>query len=68
MNMDYALCKALGYNMDGLSWALTFYDVNCQYNKYLRHRVDESLSQYYISFSSGNVNPSLTRMPQFPDE
>jgi Kyakuja-Dileera-Zisupton transposase len=43
MNMDYALCNALGHNTDGLSRALTFYDVNCQYNKYLRRRVDESL-------------------------
>ncbi|KAG1751738.1 hypothetical protein EDB19DRAFT_1893107 [Suillus lakei] len=43
MNMDYVLCNALAHNMDGLCRALTFYDVNCQYNKHLRQRVDESL-------------------------
>ncbi|KAG1730911.1 hypothetical protein EDB19DRAFT_1831884 [Suillus lakei] len=43
MNMDYTLCNALAHNMDGLHWALTFYDVNCQYNKHLHQRVDESL-------------------------
>ncbi|KAG0701033.1 hypothetical protein DFH29DRAFT_876211 [Suillus ampliporus] len=43
MNMDYALCNALSHNTDGLHRALTFYDVNCQYNKHLRQRVDESL-------------------------
>ncbi|KAG1882030.1 hypothetical protein C8R48DRAFT_767001 [Suillus tomentosus] len=42
MNMDYALCHALSHNTDGLSRALTFYDVNCQYNKYLRRRVNDS--------------------------
>ncbi|KAG2112359.1 uncharacterized protein F5147DRAFT_771425 [Suillus discolor] len=42
MNMDYALCHALSHHTDGLSRALTFYDVNCQYNKYFRHRVNES--------------------------
>ncbi|KAG1901134.1 uncharacterized protein F5891DRAFT_979687 [Suillus fuscotomentosus] len=42
MNMDYALCNALGYNTEGLETALTFYDVNCQYNKYLLRRVEES--------------------------
>ncbi|KAG1725096.1 hypothetical protein EDB19DRAFT_1833904 [Suillus lakei] len=43
MNMDYMLCNALAHNTDGLRRALTFYDVNCQYNKHLRQRVDESL-------------------------
>lgn len=42
MNMDYALCNALAHNTDGLRRALTFYDVNCQYNKHLLRRVDES--------------------------
>ncbi|KAG2748626.1 hypothetical protein P692DRAFT_201805774 [Suillus brevipes Sb2] len=42
MNMDYALCNALVHNTDGLRRALTFYDVNCQYNKHLLRRVDES--------------------------
>ncbi|KAG1876011.1 hypothetical protein C8R48DRAFT_669235 [Suillus tomentosus] len=42
MNMDYVLCNALGYNTEGLETALMFYDVNCQYNKYLLHRVEES--------------------------
>ncbi|KAG1870872.1 hypothetical protein F4604DRAFT_1583524 [Suillus subluteus] len=42
MNMDYALCQALGYNTDGIDWALTFYDINCQYHKHLHWRVEES--------------------------
>lgn len=50
MNMDYALCNALGHNTDGLSRALTFYDVNCQYNKYLRRRVADSL---HLTIPSG---------------
>ncbi|KAG1829560.1 hypothetical protein DFJ58DRAFT_671831 [Suillus subalutaceus] len=43
MNMDYALCHALGHNTDGLSQAFTFCNINCQYNKYFRHRVNKSL-------------------------
>ncbi|KAG1760551.1 hypothetical protein EDD22DRAFT_780983, partial [Suillus occidentalis] len=42
MNMDYVLCQALGYNTNGIDQALTFYDINCQYNKHLDQRVDES--------------------------
>ncbi|KAG1887203.1 hypothetical protein F4604DRAFT_1917014 [Suillus subluteus] len=42
MNMDYALCQALGYNTDGIDQALTFYDINCQYHKHLHQRVEES--------------------------
>ncbi|KAG0692326.1 hypothetical protein DFH29DRAFT_882655 [Suillus ampliporus] len=43
MNMDYVLYNALSHNTDGLHQVLTFYDVNCQYNKHLWQRVDESL-------------------------
>ncbi|KAG1868406.1 hypothetical protein F4604DRAFT_1584764, partial [Suillus subluteus] len=50
MNMDYALCHALGHNTDGLSQAFTFYDINCQYNKYFQCRVNKSL---YLSIPSG---------------
>ncbi|KAG2112328.1 uncharacterized protein F5147DRAFT_650963 [Suillus discolor] len=42
MNMDYALCQALNYNTAGITRALTFYDVDCQYNKNLRSRVAQS--------------------------
>ncbi|KAG1841512.1 hypothetical protein F4604DRAFT_1690349 [Suillus subluteus] len=42
MNMDYALCQALGYNTDGIDRALTFYDINCQYHKHLNWWVEES--------------------------
>lgn len=42
MNMDYALCEALKHNAGGIRRALTFYDVNCQYHKYLRDRVSSS--------------------------
>jgi hypothetical protein len=49
MNMDYALCHALGHNMDGIRQAFTFYDINCQYHKHFRRRVKESL---YLSIPS----------------
>ncbi|KAG1837769.1 hypothetical protein F4604DRAFT_1692091 [Suillus subluteus] len=42
MNMDYALCQALGYNTDGIDRALMFYDINCQYHKHLNRWVEES--------------------------
>ncbi|KAG1852523.1 hypothetical protein F4604DRAFT_1933676 [Suillus subluteus] len=42
MNMDYALCQALGYNTDGIIRAFTFYDINCQYHKHLSKRIEES--------------------------
>ncbi|KAG2096761.1 uncharacterized protein F5147DRAFT_656558 [Suillus discolor] len=42
INMDYALCKALKINTDGIRHALTFYDVNCQYHKRLKDRIAES--------------------------
>ncbi|KAG1770770.1 hypothetical protein EV702DRAFT_1181574 [Suillus placidus] len=42
MNMDYALCEASQHNMEGITRAVTFYDINCQYNKHLRVRVDQS--------------------------
>ncbi|KAG1871356.1 hypothetical protein DFJ58DRAFT_713869 [Suillus subalutaceus] len=42
MNMDYALCKALKHNADGIRRALTFYDVNCQYHRYLKDRIANS--------------------------
>jgi len=39
MNMDYALCEALQHNMHGVTRALTFYDINCQYHKHFHQRV-----------------------------
>ncbi|KAG1887748.1 hypothetical protein F4604DRAFT_1674916 [Suillus subluteus] len=42
MNMDYALCQALGYNTNGINRAFTFYDINCQYHKHLSKRIEES--------------------------
>jgi hypothetical protein len=42
MNMDYALCEASQHNMEGITRAVTFYDINCQYNKHFRVRVDRS--------------------------
>ncbi|KAG2359794.1 hypothetical protein BDR07DRAFT_1238923, partial [Suillus spraguei] len=41
MNMDYALC-GIETQRRGIKRALTFYDVNCQYHKYLRDRVSDS--------------------------
>ncbi|KAG1723311.1 uncharacterized protein EDB91DRAFT_1087858, partial [Suillus paluster] len=40
MNMDYTLCEAAQHNMDGITRAVTFYDINCQYNKHLHVQVD----------------------------
>ncbi|KAG2344999.1 hypothetical protein BDR05DRAFT_946973 [Suillus weaverae] len=40
--MDYALCKASQHNMEGITRAITFYDINCQYNKHLQVQVDQS--------------------------
>ena len=48
-NMDYALAHALQYNMDRIQRVVTFYDVNCQYNKKLRRRMKNNA---YISLPS----------------
>ncbi|KAG1784364.1 uncharacterized protein HD556DRAFT_1243099, partial [Suillus plorans] len=50
MNMDYALSQALNYKTDGISRAITFYDINCQYNKYLKDRIASSM---YLSIPIG---------------
>ncbi|KAG2127671.1 hypothetical protein DEU56DRAFT_758558 [Suillus clintonianus] len=50
MNMDYALSQALNYKTDGISRAITFYDINCQYNKYLKDRITSSM---YLSIPTG---------------
>ncbi|KAG1851392.1 hypothetical protein F4604DRAFT_1507324, partial [Suillus subluteus] len=42
MNMDYAWCEALKHNADGIQCALTFYDVNCQYHRYLKDHIANS--------------------------
>lgn len=42
MNMDYSLCQALTYRMDGIPSALVFYDVMCQYYKKFHQRVSEN--------------------------
>ncbi|KAG1851275.1 hypothetical protein C8R48DRAFT_541078, partial [Suillus tomentosus] len=50
MNMDYALSQALNYNTDGISQAIMFYDINCQYNKFLKDRITSSM---YLSIPIG---------------
>jgi hypothetical protein len=55
MNMDYALCGATQYNMSGITKAVTFYDINCQYNKHFRDRVDRNP---YLT-----IDPDLTIVP-----
>jgi hypothetical protein len=55
MNMDYALCGAAQYNMDGIARVVTFYDINCQYSKHFHERVDQSP---YLE-----INPDLTIVP-----
>jgi hypothetical protein len=42
INMDYSLCKALSYNMQGISVALVMYDIMCQYRVHLLERVESS--------------------------
>jgi hypothetical protein len=42
MNMDYSLCEALKYNMQGIKTILIFYDIMCQYWKNFKKRVDAS--------------------------
>ncbi|KAI6098938.1 hypothetical protein EV401DRAFT_1895031 [Pisolithus croceorrhizus] len=42
LNMDYSLCNALSYNMNGIRNVICFYDVNCTYMKNLQRRVDNS--------------------------
>ncbi|KAG1849570.1 hypothetical protein C8R48DRAFT_750224 [Suillus tomentosus] len=50
MNMDYALSQALNYNTDGISRAIMFYDINCQYNKFLKDHIASSM---YLSIPIG---------------
>ena len=40
--MDYSLIHAIKHNSQGIGKVLTFYDVNCQYMKNLRRRVQSS--------------------------
>ena len=55
--MDYALSQALNYKTDGISRAITFYDINCQYNKHLMDRVAASM---YLSIpSSMKIIPAI---------
>jgi hypothetical protein len=57
MNMDYALCQALQHNSNGLTRAITFYDINCQYHKHLHERVDRS--QYLALPPNMNIIPGI---------
>ncbi|KAI0257867.1 hypothetical protein BC834DRAFT_976573 [Gloeopeniophorella convolvens] len=41
-NMDYSLCQALNYNMDGIPIAVISYDIMCQYCVNLLKRIDEN--------------------------
>ncbi|KIK39195.1 hypothetical protein CY34DRAFT_25361 [Suillus luteus UH-Slu-Lm8-n1] len=50
INMDYALSQALNYKTDRISHAITFNDINCQYNKYLKDRIASSM---YLSIPIG---------------
>ena len=40
--MDYSLCQALNYNMDGIPIAVISYDIMCQYCVNLLKRIDEN--------------------------
>ncbi|EAU81208.2 hypothetical protein CC1G_09452 [Coprinopsis cinerea okayama7 len=42
MNMDWALCQGIRLsNTDGIKRVILAYDINCQYNKRLRQRIEE---------------------------
>ncbi|KAG1723308.1 uncharacterized protein EDB91DRAFT_1087854 [Suillus paluster] len=55
MNMDYALCEAASYNMKGITRAVTFYDINCQYNKlwHIHGHQDSCYVRYASNFIEG---------------
>jgi hypothetical protein len=40
--MDYSICKALSYNMEGIPVALVMYDIMCQYRVNFKDRVKKS--------------------------
>lgn len=42
MNVDYAICHALAYNMNGLPQGLVEYDVGCQWSINFEKRVENS--------------------------
>ncbi|KAG1830857.1 hypothetical protein EV424DRAFT_1470239 [Suillus variegatus] len=44
------IASALNYKTDGISRAITFYDINCQYNKYLKDQITSSM---YLSIPIG---------------
>ncbi|KAG1821433.1 hypothetical protein EV424DRAFT_1346903 [Suillus variegatus] len=59
MNMDYALSQALNYHTDGISRGITFYDINCQYNKFLKDRIASSM---YLSIPIDmDIIPGIAR-------
>jgi hypothetical protein len=37
--MDYRMCKALSYNIEGIPVALVMYDIMCQYSIHFKKRV-----------------------------
>ena len=41
--MDYSICKALNFNMDGIEAALICYDVMCQWSVHMKDRVAGSM-------------------------
>ncbi|KAI6113860.1 hypothetical protein EDD16DRAFT_1521058 [Pisolithus croceorrhizus] len=43
LNMDYSLCNALSYNMNGIQNVICFYDINCTYMKNLQKQVDKTM-------------------------
>ncbi|KAG2074492.1 hypothetical protein BDR04DRAFT_992269, partial [Suillus decipiens] len=51
MNIDYALCEAAWHNMEAITRAITFYNIDCQYNSTFR------ISQFL------EIVPELTIIP-----
>jgi len=57
VNMDYALVHAMQHGMDPQQKVITFYDINCQYNKNLKRWLE---ANNFISLPRGLwIQPSI---------
>ena len=69
--MDYALVHAVQHGMDPQQHVITFYDINCQYNKNLATGLKEtilylSLTVYKSSLALASGMYMVTRLNAFP--
>ena len=57
VNMDYALVHAIWHGMDPRQHVITFYDINCQYNKNLAHQLK---GNNFVSLPDGlQIQPGI---------